>query len=200
MFDPRRGEGLEGVGLEVGQGVGRGAGDRGEGAFIEASAHPLGQVRGEEALVVWDFLKMLPLPEFAYGVQSSLPVELMVEGFVEGCSNARGNVCFHVGQESPPTVGSFHSEWIVVQTGAGCPHCGEHSVGHRHEGVVGVVDWNLGGITVVVFAEGHLEAGAAEFHVGVPHPPGETAASQGSQGVSRCGTALGIRSERRFAR
>jgi hypothetical protein len=74
----------------------------------------LGQVRGEEALVVRDFLKVLPLPEFAHGIQSSLPVELMVEGFVVGCSDAGWDVSFLVGQESPPTVGSFHSEWVVV--------------------------------------------------------------------------------------
>ena len=36
---------------------------------------------------------------------------------------------------------------------------------------------------MVVFAEVHLEAGAAELHVGVPHPPGEPAVSQGPRGA-----------------
>ena len=52
---------MQGVGLEVGQGVGGGSRDRGEGAAVKSGAYTLGEVGGEEALVVGNFREMLPL-------------------------------------------------------------------------------------------------------------------------------------------
>ena len=97
-----------------------------------------------------NLLKMLPLAELAHGVEASLPVELVVEGFIEGCTDTGRYVSFYVGQKSPPTVSAFHSEGIIVQTGTGCPHRGEHPVGHCHEGVVGVVHRDLRGVAVFI--------------------------------------------------
>ena len=89
---------MEGVGLEVGQRVGGGSRDRGEGAPVKPGADPLSQVGGEEALVVGNFLEMLPLAELPDGVEAALPVELMVEWFIKSCTDPGRDVSFNVGE------------------------------------------------------------------------------------------------------
>ena len=65
IFNPFWGDGLQGVGLQVGQGVGRGSRYWGQSTAIDSGADSLRKVGGKEALIVWDFLEMLPLPEFS---------------------------------------------------------------------------------------------------------------------------------------
>ena len=96
---------MEGVGLEVGQRVGGGSRDRSKGAPVKPGADPLCKVGGEETLVVRNFLEMLPLAEFPYGVEATLSVELVVEWFILRHADAGGM--------SASTCGSsLHHPWV----------------------------------------------------------------------------------------
>ena len=89
---------MEGIGLKVGQRVGGSSRDRSEGAPVKSGADTLGEVGGEEALVVGNFLEMLPLAEFSNGIESTLSVELMVEWFINRRADPGWDVSFDVGE------------------------------------------------------------------------------------------------------
>ena len=89
---------MESIGFQVGQGVRRGSRDGGQGAAFKPRADSLSQVGGEKVLVVGNFLEMLPLAEFADGVEATLTIELMVERFIKRRTDSGRDICFNVGQ------------------------------------------------------------------------------------------------------
>ena len=62
-----------------------------------------------------NFLEVLPLAELADGVEATLTIELVVEWFIKRRPDSGRNICFNMGQQSPPPVDAFHSEGVVVQ-------------------------------------------------------------------------------------
>ena len=77
----------------------------------------------------------------------------------------------------------LHPKGVVVQAGARRSDGGEDPRGDGDEGVVLVLDGDLGCVAVVVLPQVDLESGATELHVSVPHPPGEPAVPKGAQGA-----------------
>ena len=45
-----------------------------------------------------NFLEMLPLAEFADGVEATLTIELMVEWFIKRRPDSGWDICFNMGQ------------------------------------------------------------------------------------------------------
>ena len=101
----------------VRQGVGRGSRDWGQGTAINSAAYTLSKIGGKEALVVWDFLEMLPLSEFSNGIEATLTVKVVVDRFIHGYTGSRWDISLDVGEQPPPTMGSFYSERVIIQTG-----------------------------------------------------------------------------------
>ena len=153
VLDPFWGEGMEGIGFQVRQRVGRGSGNGGEGAIVEPGANSLREVGGEEVLVMGNFLEMLPLAKFAHGVEAALSIEMVVEGFVFRHADAGRDVGFDMREQPPPPVSPFHSKGVVVQAGARGSHGGEDPRGDGDEGVVVVLDGDLGCVAVSVLSQ-----------------------------------------------
>ena len=89
---------MESIGLQARQGVRGSPRDGGQGAIVESRADSLSQVSGEKALIMGNFLEMLPLAELPDGVKAALTVELMVERFIKCRTDSGRDICFNMGQ------------------------------------------------------------------------------------------------------
>ena len=95
ILDPLWGDGLQGVGLEVRQGVCRGSRYWGQGTAIDSSADSLRKIGGKEALIVWDFLEVLPLSELSNRIEAALTVKLVMDRFIHGYTGSRWYITTH---------------------------------------------------------------------------------------------------------
>ena len=101
-------------------------------------------------------------------------------GFVDCNPGSRWYIGLDMGEQPPPSMSTFDSERIVVEARAWGSYSCQHPVGHSDKRVPRVLHGNLGGVAVDIFSEVDLDGGAVELHVGVAHPSGKFAISQGS--------------------
>ena len=66
---------------------------------------------------MWDFLEMLPLSELSNRIEATLTVRLVVDRCIHGYMGLRCDISLDVGEQPPPTMGSFYSERVIIQTG-----------------------------------------------------------------------------------
>ena len=85
-----------------------------------------------------------------------------------------------MGKQPPPSVGAFNPEGIVVEARARGSYRCQYSVGYGNKRVPCILHGDFGSVAVDILSEVDLDGGAVELHVGVPHPTGKLAISQGS--------------------
>ena len=100
--------------------------------------------------------------------------------FIHGNTGPRGYISLDVGEQPPPSVGSFNPKGIIVEARARGSNCGQYSVGYGNKRVPCILDGDFGGVAVDILSEVDLDGGAVELHVGVPHPSGKFTISQGA--------------------
>ena len=109
-----------------------------------------------------------------------MSVKLVMGGFVYSNTGSRWYISLDMGEQPPPSMRTFDSEGIVIEARARGSYSCQHSVGYGDKRVPCVLHGDLSGVAVDIFSEVDLDGGAVELHVGVPHPSGKLAISQGS--------------------
>ena len=136
----------------VRQGVGRGSRDWGQGTAINSAAYTLSKIGGKEALVVWDFLEMLPLSELSNGIEATLTVKVVVDRFIHGYTGSRWDISLDVGEQPPLTMGSFYSERVIIQTGTQGSYSGQDSVSYGDKRVMSILNWDFSCVALSVLS------------------------------------------------